>query len=247
MTNTKMIDLSGTPLRGEEQAAVVAFCEALQGAPDVNLQSVSLYGSAARDDFRPQKSDINLLVVLERIDVAILKSVVEPVALGRHWRIAPFFITEKNLRASTDVFPVKFLSMQESYRVLVGTDILGALTIRREHLRLRCEQEFKNVLLRLRRHYIMRGGRGLTDLMAQMIGGILETLRAAVSLTREGMPSRQETAKAAAEAFGADAGVLEKVQALRKLDSALPKEEEELLYDAFMATVEKVAHAVDQM
>lgn len=124
MTNAKTIDLSGTPLGGKEQAAVLAFCKALQGALDANLQSVSLYGSAARDDFCPRKSDINLLVVVERIDLAILKGVVEPVAIGRRWGIAPFFITERNLRASTDVFPVKFLSMQESYRVLVGADIL---------------------------------------------------------------------------------------------------------------------------
>ena len=155
MKKAKTMDLSNTPLGDEEQAALRAFCEALQDALDDNLRSVTLYGSAARDDFLPRKSDINLLVVLERIDVAILKGILDPVAIGRRWGIAPFLITEKNLRASTDVFPVKFLSMQESYRVLLGIDILGGLTIRREHLRLRCEQEFKNILLRLRRHYLL--------------------------------------------------------------------------------------------
>lgn len=247
MTKEETVDLSGTPLGGEEQAAVLGFCKALQGAPDVPLRSVSLYGSAARGDFRPNKSDINLLVVVKRIDVAILKCVVEPTAIGRRWGIAPFFITEKNLCASTDVFPVKFLAMQECYRVLVGHDVLGGLTIRREHLRLRCEQEFKNVLLRLRHHYIVRAGRDLTDLMGQMIGGVMETLRAAVCLTGEDTPPRRETAGAAAESFGVDAGVLDRVQDLRNRDSPLSKEEEEVLYDAFMATVEKVAHAVDQM
>jgi len=241
------IDLSATKLETKAKAAVVVFCEVLQEALRDNLQSINLYGSAARDDFRPKKSDINLLVILERIDVAILKDVIDPVAKGRRWGIAPFFITEENLRASTDVFPVKFLAMQESYRVLQGRDILGELEISREHLRLRCEQEIKNVLLRLRRHYILAGGRDLTNVMSQMITDFLETLRVVVSLKQEDLPQRDEIIHAAAKAFEFDAEVLRDVNALRDLDKSLPKQEAEKLYDKFMTIVERVAKVCDKM
>ncbi|MCP4664105.1 MAG: hypothetical protein GY856_52645 [bacterium] len=123
-----------------------------------NVQSITLYGSAMRKDYRPGRSNVNLLVVLGKIDVAILRSVLDHVVKGRRYGIAPFFITETNLRSSTDVFPVKFLAIQESYCVLWGRDILRELEISRAHLRLRCEQEVKNLLLRLRRHFLMSGG-----------------------------------------------------------------------------------------
>ena len=105
------IDLSGTKLSDKEKASVAKFCKALNDVSDLGVKSITLYGSAARDDYRPGKSDINLLVVLERIDVTILRSVLDPVARGRRYGIAPFFITEVNLRSSADVFPVKFLAM----------------------------------------------------------------------------------------------------------------------------------------
>jgi len=241
------IDLSRTKLGADEKASVEAFCEALRNTSNVNLQSITLYGSAAREDYRPGKSDINLLVVLEQIDVTILKNVLDPVARGRRYGIAPFFITERNLRSSADVFPVKFLSMQESYHVLCGRDFLKDLKIGREHLRLRCEQEIKNLLLRLRRQYIMGGGQRLTEIMSRMIVGFLETLRAVLSLTQESLPSREEVIDTAAKAFGFDAEVLKNVRAQHDLDVSLSRDEAEQLYDKFMAIVDKIAQITDQM
>lgn len=243
----QLIDLSETKLGDDEKAAIAAFCEALYDTPNVSIRSVSLYGSAARKDYRPGKSDINLLVVVEGIDVAILKSVLDPVARGRRYGITPFFITEVNLRSSADVFPIKFLAMRESYRVLLGRDVLADLDISREHLRLRCEQEVKNLLLRLRRHYIMRGGQGLTEMMSQMIVGFLETLRVVLSLTQEGLPSREEVVDVAAKTFEIDAEILRSVRGLRDRDVSLSREEAEQLYDKFMAIVDRVAQITGQM
>lgn len=241
------IDLSETKLSAKKQASIKAFCRALHDVPDLKVQSITLYGSAVRDDYRPRASDINLLVVLERIDVSTLKSMVNPVARGRRHGIAPFIATEADLRSSADVFPVKFLAMQESYRVLFGSDVLADLKIAREHIRLRCEQEIKNVLLRLRRYYVMRGGRRLAQMMSQMVGGLLDTLRVVVLLDQKDLPSREAVATIAAERFTFDAEILQNVIGLRTRRSPLPRREAEKLYDQFMATVSTIAQAVDQM
>jgi hypothetical protein len=214
---------------------------------DIDVKCICLYGSAARDDYRPGKSDINILVVLEHIDVPVLKKVLDPVSRGRRHGIAPFFITEMNLRSSADVFPVKFLAMQESYQVLSGCNLLGSLDIGREHLRLRCEQQIKNLLLRMRRHYIMASGRGLTQMMSRAIGGLLETMRVLVSLTGQDLPSRDEIVDVGAERFDLDADTLQDVSALRDRDTSLPPKEAEELYSRFMAVVDKVAQVADQM
>lgn len=241
------INLSETELGVKGKKAVASFCKALRNTPNVNIQSITLYGSAARRDYRHRKSDINLLTVLEQIDVPILKSVLKAVSRGRRKRICPFFITEENLRPSADVFPVKFLGMKESYHVLLGRDVLGDLEISREHLRLRCEQEINNLLLRLPHHFILGGGRRLREMMSTVIVGFLENLRVVLSLTHEGLLPREEVMSAAAMKFGVDDEVLRKVSALRNLDISLSGKEAEQLYDKFMAIAGRVAQIVDQI
>ena len=245
----KINDLSETEIGAEDKAAVEAFCEEIRKAPNVSIRSIILYGSAARKDYRPGKSDINLLVVVERIDVSILKSVLDPVTRGRRYGIAPFFITETNLRSSIDVFPVKFLAMKESYKLLWGHDLLKNLEINREHIRLRCEQEIKNLLLRMRRQFLIGGGRGrsLTEMMSRVIVAFLETLRVVLSLTQENTPSRGEVVNAAAKTFDLDAETLRNVRALRDRDVSLSRSEAEQLFDKFMAIVDKVAQITDKM
>jgi predicted nucleotidyltransferase len=244
---SEQIDLSGTKLGTEEKTAISAFCEALRNAHSVNIKSITLYGSAAREDYRPSKSDINLLAVIERINVPILNSVLDAVARGRRYGITPFFITEANLRSSADVFPVKFLHMKESYKVLYGTDILSELEISYDNLRLRCEQEIKNLLLRLRRQYVMGSGQRLSEMMSLTIAGFLETLRATIYLAQAELPSREDIVDIAASTFELDAKILRKVVSSRDLDNALPRDEAEQLFDKFMAILERVAQIVDQM
>jgi len=241
------IDLSGTKLSNKKKSSITSFCKLLQDLPNLGIKSITLYGSAVRDDYKPRKSDINLLVILESIDLSILKKVRNPVSRARRHRISPFFITEKDLRSSADVFPVKFLAMQEARKVLFGPDVLGEIDIAREHIRLRCEQEIKNVLLRLRRYYIMRGGRKLNQMMSSMIGGFLDTLRVVISLTEKNLPSRKDVVNLAAERFKFDAEILQNVSNLPNRNSSLSGKKVEELYDKFMTVVEKVAQITDQM
>ena len=173
------MDLSETKLNNKEQSALKTFCSALTQTQNLGTLSIILYGSAAREDYRPGKSDINVLIVVDHINVAALKTTLKPVSNGRRHRIAPLFMTGENLRSSADVFPVKFAAMRDAYQVLHGDDVLEDLEISREHLRLRCEQEIKNLLLRLRRHFIMGGGRKLREMMSAVIVGFLENLRVA--------------------------------------------------------------------
>lgn len=241
--------LSETEIRAEDKAAVEAFCVELRKAPNISIRSIILYGSAAREDYRPGKSDINLLVVVEHIDVSILKSVLDPVTRGRRYGIAPFFITERNLLSSLDVFPVKFLAMKESYKLLWGQDVLKNLEISREHIRLRCEQEIKNLLFLMRRQFLIGGGRprSLTEMMSRVVVAFLETLRVVLSLTQEDFPSREKVVNVAAETFALDAEALRNVRALRDRDVSLSKVDAEQLFDKFMAIVDKVAQIIDKM
>jgi len=84
-------------------------------------------------------------------------------------------------------------------------------------------------------------------MMSQVVVGFLENLRFVLSLTQEGLVSREEVVEAAARTFDFEAETLRKVRSLRSSDLSIKREEAEALYDKFMAIVDKVAQATDRM
>ena len=119
------------------------------------LRAIVLYGSAARGDFQKATSDFNLLVVLESLDPASLESV-SP--LLTRWRRqgqpAPRIFSPSIIAESSDVFPIEFLDLQSSRVVLHGPDPFADLQIQTRHLRLQCERELREKMMRLREGYI---------------------------------------------------------------------------------------------
>ncbi len=241
------IDLSKTKLPGEHQASIKEFSEQLGSLLGDNLQSVILYGSGARSDFQPGKSDINLLIVLENVNLSSLKKVLDPVVLSRRYGISPLFMTLPGIESSTQVFPIKFLSMQESYQVLVGQDVLEHLEVDKQFLRLRCQQETLNLLMRLRRHYLTSAGNGLIAKATRSTGQFLATLRMILSLTENTVPSREEVIGRAGELIGLDTSVLNESLELKKSQEVLSPEEAEAFYGRFLEVVTKVARYTEQL
>jgi hypothetical protein len=142
---------------------------------------------------------------------------------------------------------VKFLSIKESYNVLLGKDVMADLSINRDHIRLRSEQEIKNLLMRMRRFYLANNGHGLTGYMVQCYGGFLENLRMVASLSEDEMPSRDSVIDVASQKFGINSKTLQKVASLRGRDSPLPRDEEEKLFGEFLTIVGKVAEVADEL
>src|SRR5947208_1443902 len=115
---------------------LTALVERLKPAFGDRLTSVILYGSAAADDYHEHSSDLNILCVLSQLTPHEL-SQSEPVF--RWWREQgnppPLLLSEDEVHASTDSFPMEFHDMQEHRRVLLGRDIIADLVIDRSFYR----------------------------------------------------------------------------------------------------------------
>ena len=203
-------NLEKTKLSASERNAVERFCWETREGLGEKLLSITLYGSAARNDYHPGRSDINILVLTSILNFSAMQTLLDPVSRGLRVGIHPLLMTDGDLRSSTDIFPVKFLSMKESHYTLWGEDPLSGLVIEREHLRLRCEQEIMNLLLRLRRHYIYHGGWNLEEKISGSVTGFLENLRVALSLGQETILTRDQTLEAA-EKYGISSSTLARV------------------------------------
>ncbi|HEU4401517.1 MAG TPA: nucleotidyltransferase domain-containing protein [Candidatus Polarisedimenticolia bacterium] len=134
---------------------VKRMVEGLSEALGTRLHSVVLYGSAARGDFQEAHSDFNMLVVLEDLEPPTLETLTPLVerwrAKGQH---APRLFTTALIQESADVFPIEFLDIRAGRVVLHGDDPFARLEVRGAYLRLQCERELREKLMRLREGYV---------------------------------------------------------------------------------------------
>jgi hypothetical protein len=213
------------------------------------LLSVVLYGSAAAGELHGNYSDLNVLCVLKTIGPDELQ-LAEPVI---HWwrslqNPAPLFLSEEELRNSTDCFAIEFHDIVECHRVLGGRDVVTGLEIDDSFYRGQVEHELRAKLLRLRQ----KAGGMLSDkgmlvrMMAESVSTFCNLGRHALRLAGAPAPMpKREAIGACAGQFGIDAApfytlldLREGVKKARDLDPVA-------LLAAYMKQIEALTWAVD--
>jgi predicted nucleotidyltransferase len=194
--------------------------ESLVRALGVHLQSVVLYGSAARGDFIRKASDLNLIVVVEPLDPATLEAVAPCFRrFTKAGHPVPRLFSPGLIKASADSFPIEFLEIRSSGLVLSGADLFAGVPVRREFLRLQCERELKEKLMRLREGYLLchDNPRELRRLLAESYPAFAALFRGGLHLMGRQVPSSSAAVMAAyCEAAGLDGAPFDEVARLRQ-------------------------------
>ena len=167
----------------------------LKASAGGRLRSVLLYGSAARGDYEKASSDLNLIVVLETLDLPTLENVSGPL---RRWErkkqplpriFSPAMITE-----SVDVFPIEFLDLKAHAVLLYGENVFRDLTVHADRLRLQCERELREKMMRLREGYIEAHAapRRLRPLLTGSYSTFVALFRGCLHLHKDDVPAHNE-------------------------------------------------------
>lgn len=209
--------------------------------------TIVLHGSAARDQYLPGWSDVNLLILLDQLGPDVLDRL-RP-ALTR-WQAdadaAPLLFTRAEWSRAADAYPLEIAEMRTGYRVVRGSDPLAGARIRPEDLRLALERELRGKLLRLRQGYALHGDRpeALAEGSRQGISSLLVVLRGVLLLAgRTPPPDPSELVAAAAETVGFKPAPLARVVTRRlQADWRLSREEFAGLLDAVEAAARFVDH-----
>lgn len=130
--------------------------DALRSALGSNLYSVVLYGSAARGDFVPGVSDLNLLIVLNESNPPAHEALAR--GLRSRPKVEPFAIGRPGLARTARTFPAKFAAIRRTGRTVFGPDPLAGVPRFPELERFAAEQALRNVRLRLVYNFIKAGG-----------------------------------------------------------------------------------------
>ncbi len=197
------------------------------------LLGIVLYGSAASDEQVAGRSDQNVLVIVEALDMGTLRSLGQT---ARAWQEAgnppPLLLTRREWLGSADVFPMEYADILERHRVLAGTLPLEGVTVNVSDLRLQVEQEALGKLLRLRRAVMMAGTdvARQRDLLQASLSAMLVILRSVLRLHGEAAPRDSALViDRAAVLGGFDAGPFTRVQQLKRGSSIADSDVEAVL------------------
>ena len=236
-------------MRPEIEKIARDFTEDIRKLYGKKLISLFLYGSAAGEDYIPGKSDINLLVVLEEINVGDLDLYLK---IKKKWErkkvVTPLFLTEDYIRRSLDVFPIEFLDLKEKHVTLYGRDLLAELTIDPANLRLQIESEIKGKLLRLRQSYMELEGKPekVKKLLDIALSSLTPAFRNLLRLVGEEVPlSKPEILEKIAKRFGLDSDLFDRWWRLKTGEMKASTAEIRKLFGEVHEEIEKLMDIVD--
>jgi hypothetical protein len=223
---------------------LVAQAKAIYGS---ELVAVALYGSAARGEHVARHSDLNVLMVVERVTMEHLR---REAPVARAWREAgnppPLTMTRDEWQGSADVFPIEYSDILEHHTVLAGALPVEGITVDAVHMRLQLEHEAMSKLLRLRHAVLVSGkdGKALLLLLEESVSTMLVLLRAMLRLHGEKPPADSEEVCARVKAdCGVDTGtVLRIVRHTRGKDPIRANEVEGVVEHYLGAAQSVVAH-----
>jgi hypothetical protein len=170
----------------------------LRAAYGSHLSSVVLYGSAAGGDHVQNRSDYNVLVLVDSITASELAA---GSAVARAWNEAgnppPMTMTVDEWRGSSDIFPMEYADILDRHRVLHGTPPFDGIVVSPTDLRLQLEQQVMGKLLQLRQGALLAGtdAKRQAELVAASLSTMMVLFRAVLRLHGE-RPDGDNTAVA---------------------------------------------------
>ena len=215
-----------------------------------SLEAVILYGSAAGGDYLPGKSNINLLILLAKQDMELLK---QYAALHKRWQkeqvVVPLFLTAVELKSSLELFPLEYLEIQEQHVLLAGRDPFPELRIDVRNLRLQCEQELRGNLLRLRQRFVEGGGttEATTILLPLSLTALLPCLRGLLRVA--GKPAERSAdgvLKAVQQHWGIDCAAFQDVLNLKRGILSPGPAEAPRLFERYATALQSLIERLDR-
>jgi predicted nucleotidyltransferase len=223
------------------------FTRRLHEAAGSNLQSIVLYGSAARNEYREHRSDLNLLCVLNSLKAADLARLARVI----HWwsgeqnEPPPQFFTPDELRRSADVFSIELLDIGQNHKVLFGSDPIAGLEVPMNLHRIEIEHDLRALVQKLRIHFLhfSENEAQLREVYAKSMSSMTVLLRhVLIAFGEDVHPDRAHVYRRIEELTGADASAFELGRALRENH---PSAEIPRAFGKYLEAIAAVIHALD--
>lgn len=143
-------------------------------------RSLTLFGAIVGSGFQPRRQTARSVLVLDRVELPVLRRLAEHGArLGKASIAAPLIMTPEYIDRSRDTFPLEFIEIQQHHATVFGEDAFDALSFEDVHVRHQCERELKVILIGLRQGLLAAAGREkvASAVERDVAEGLLRTIR----------------------------------------------------------------------
>lgn len=196
-TEIKSLDRIPGPMR----EPIRQYAERVQELAGGNALSLTLFGAIAAGAFDATRHTVGNVLVLQSVDLEMLRRLAEGGAkLGKARIAAPLIMTPQYIKASLDTFPLELIEIAQCRLTLFGEDRFTDLSFEDKDVRHQCERELKVILIGLRQGLLTAAGRkGLLGALEINVGeGLIRTLRGLLWLKgqRDAKPAAEVVADA---------------------------------------------------
>jgi hypothetical protein len=226
------------------------FVKRIREAAGENLECVILYGSAANGSYDPEFSNLNFLCLIRETSFAKLNALA---SFARWWsglkQPAPQIMTRAELSATTDVFTIELIDMQQHRRVLHGDDAIAGLEIPRHMHRAQVEYELREKLMLLRQRALLADGneKRLWELLLQSAPSFATLFRhALIALGHPSSIQRRDAVRELSRFVNFDPAAISQVLDVRERKLDAKKINVQALFANYLEAIEKVTGAVDK-
>ena len=214
------------------------------------LRSVVLFGSAVAGEHRPNKSDYNVLVIVDGLPLGRLRAVA---AVSRAWsedgNPPPMTFTAREWKSSADIFPMEYADILERHRVLFGTLPVDGVSVKPADLRLQVEHQTMGKLLQLRQAIMGAGGDSALQLevLEKSLSTLMVIFRGIVRLHGQ-VPSQDYEAltQSVAERAGFSPEAFVKVIRHTRGTEKLPRNSASSILEEYLAAMERLVTYLDE-
>ena len=216
-----------------------------------DLISIILYGSAARGEYIPKKSDINFMIILSDAGINSLGKAMSLTAKWHKRNVAtPLFLSKKYIESSLDTFPVEFINFKASYRLIFGEDVLKDLSFEKKYVRLQSERELKGKLLQLRENFLETEGKKKNiEALIRLSLPTFFSIFQAILFLNEKQPASDNSRLLAfmANDTQLDTALFRKLNEIKSGEKKLSSDEAVSLMEEYIAEIRKLSLFLDKL
>lgn len=215
------------------------------------LLSVILYGSCAGDACENKFSDINLIVIIDNLLAVDLKNANSAIAdFMKTKNPLPLFMDKDEWFNSCDVYPIEYSDIKDRYKILYGEDLVTPLALEKKNLRLQCEHETKNLLIKLRQNYLANSNnlKEIEKLLKMSSKSFFAIFRAVLRLTEDKVSfNHEETINTLAQKVAIKKEVFLKILKFRTNPKAIAKNEYEITIQELIDSTDEILKYIDKI
>jgi hypothetical protein len=223
----------------------------LQAILGPRLRSALLHGSVARGEAISGVSDVNVLILLDRVDPPALRLISR---LARRWAEAgntpPMVMSWTEWQEASDAFAIEVADMTDARVVLAGEDPVANLSADLAAMRLQAERELRGKLVQLRTGLLLAAEHPeeIGTLLLTALPSFTTYFRALLRLSGRPVPSSTEaTITEAAATAHFDAEPFRRVWRARMARTPLTVPIDSPLATGFIAGVARATEYVDTL